>query len=90
MADRIHRARKPLRCHDGSDPHVIQAGELYRSTTIYPGDDLGAAVPYRLRQCTDCATRHGRDLAADRVRLDHSLLVSAGGSSAYRGEATGC
>ncbi|CAM3456667.1 hypothetical protein [Stackebrandtia soli] len=67
MSDRIHRARKPRRCHDGSHPHMIAVGDLYRSTTIYPGDDLlGADTPYRLRQCTDCATRHGRDLAAIR------------------------
>jgi len=41
----------------------IQPGEVYLEKTEYPGGELGyadfARRPFRMRQCSECATHYG-------------------------------
>lgn len=59
-----HTARKPHLCCDcnysGGKP-AIQPGDRYLSMVASPDhDDLGNRHWWRLKECAECAERHGR------------------------------
>jgi hypothetical protein len=53
-------AKKYHRCAS-CDRTAIKPGQAYLSGVVFPGHDLiPTAVPLRLAECADCATRYGR------------------------------